>query len=375
MKVMFVTNWMEMGGVETNIVLLTKEFTSLGHKVLVVSSGGVLDSDVHLNKGESSRIGIPSKNFFSSALKLKRIIQAWDPDIIHVFSACGAFYLWVAHKLLCGLGKRPPVVSSVMGLQNSPDESLFKTQLRNYLMTLGAGKILIISPAIGKYLRKLPISGDRLIEKKVVGIRMPELLTDLEKLKVRKELMVGEEKIIITIGTLSPRKSHELFIDAASKVLTVRKDVRFFIVGEGELRNFLEDRIATLGIQANVHLLGMRKDVLRLLSVADICVKPGIVEGFVGITVMEAQSLGVPVIAFDTIDVRLVIQDGVTGLIVPRSDIEKLADTIEMLLADKDVANKIGESGRIFIRSTFSIAAVAEGLLSIYEDEVKSYLK
>lgn len=361
---------------ETNIVLLTKEFTSLGHKVLVVSSGGVLDSDVHLNKGESSRIEIPSKNFFSSALKLKRIIQTWNPDIIHVFSACGAFYLWVAHKLLCGLKKRPPVVSSVMGLQNSPDESLFKTQLRNYLMTLGAGKILIISPAIGKYLRKLPISKDRLIEKKVVGIRMPELSTDLEKLKVRKELMVGEEgKIIITIGTLSPRKSHELFINAASKVLTVRKDVHFFIVGEGELRNFLENRIATLGIQANVHLLGLRKDALRLLSVADICVKPGIVEGFVGITVMEAQSLGVPVIAFDTIDVRLVIQDGVTGLIVPKSDTEKLAGNIEMLLANKRLSQEIGESGRNFIQSNFSISAIAEGLLSLYEDEVKSNLK
>lgn len=365
-----------MGGVETNIVLLTKEFTLLGHNVLVVSSGGELDADVHLNGGESFRIDIPSKNLFSPVLKLKRKIQTWNPDIIHVFSAFGAFYLWLAYRFFCALKKHPPVVSSVMGLQNSPDEPIPKTQLRNFLMALGADKILIISPEIGKYLRKLPIPKDRLIEKKVVGIRMPELLMDSEKIKVLNELRVREdEKIVITIGALSPRKSHELFIDAAFTVLKNRKDVHFFIVGEGELRSFLESRIKTLDIQANVHLLGLRKDVLRLLSVADVCVKPGIVEGFVGITVMEAQSLGVPVVAFDTTDVKLVIQDGVTGLIVPKSDAKKLAESIEMLLANKGLARNIGESGRTFIQNTFSISAVAEGLLSLYEGEVKSNLK
>lgn len=370
MKILLLTNSLMLGGIETNISLLTKEFINKGHDVLVVSSGGILEREVCRNGGKISNIKIPHFNPIGSILKLADTIQSWKPDVIHVFAAYASLYLWFALKIYAlknRLTKKPIVISSVMGLQNSPDELLIKTQLRNFLLTLGMKRIIIIAPAIYELMKKLPVSKARFIERKVVGVRIPSPLESRAKVGIRKELGVDDrERIVITIGALAPRKSHEFFIEAAYKIIKQRSDVHFFIVGEGKLRNYYESRIHQYDIANNVHLLGIRQDILRLLSVSDIYVKPGIVEGFAGITVMEAQSMGVPVVAFDTKDVRLVIEHGVTGIIVPKCDTDELASAILLLLENKELSKEIREAGQAFIEREYSISVVVKELIELY---------
>ncbi|MCL4457647.1 MAG: glycosyltransferase family 4 protein [Nitrospirae bacterium] len=370
MKILLLTNSLMLGGIETNISLLTKEFINKGHDVLVVSSGGIIEREVCRNGGKISNIKIPHSNPIGSILELADTIQSWKPDVIHVFAAYASLYLWFALKIYAlknRLEKKPIVISSVMGLQNSPDELLIKTQLRNFLLTLGMKKIIIIAPAIYELMKKLPVSKARFIERKVVGVRIPSPLESREKVGIRKELGVDDrERIVITIGALAPRKSHEFFIETAYKIIKQRSDVHFFIVGEGKLRNYYEGRIHQYNIANNVHLLGIRQDILRLLAVSDIYVKPGIVEGFAGITVMEAQSMGVPVVAFDTKDVRLVIEHGVTGIIVPKCDTDELASAILLLLENKELSKEIREAGQAFIEREYSISVVVKELIELY---------
>src|SRR6185436_13313319 len=143
--------------------------------------------------------------------------------------------------------------------------------------------------------------------------------------------------IVSTIGALHPRKSHELFIDAAALITVAEPNARFLVIGEGELLGDLEHYVATRGLADRLVFTGGRDDVARLLAATDVYVKPGVLEGFIGITVLEALALGKPVVAFDTEDVKLALTDGQTGLIVPRGDVQALAERVVYLLRNPEV--------------------------------------
>src|SRR6185312_14201187 len=121
---------------------------------------------------------------------------------------------------------------------------------------------------------------------------------------------------------------------------------RFLIIGEGELRAELELAARARAFDNRLVFTGERHDVARLLSATDVYVKPGVVEGFVGITVLEALGLGRPVVAFDTEDVKQALTDGETGLIAPNGDVASLAERIVYLLRNPSVGNRLGLAGQ-----------------------------
>jgi glycosyltransferase involved in cell wall biosynthesis len=96
-------------------------------------------------------------------------------------------------------------------------------------------------------------------------------------------------------------------------------------------------------------------------------VKPGVVEGFVGITVLEALALGKPVIAFETEDVKLALTDGETGLIVPNADVASLADRILYLLANPSVGSRLGQAGQHLVLERFDFGVLARRLEEFYQ--------
>jgi len=98
--------------------------------------------------------------------------------------------------------------------------------------------------------------------------------------------------------------------------------------------------------------------------------KPGVVDGFIGITVLEAQAMGVPVAAWYTLDVTMAIENGVTGFLINGMDTNAMAEKIGALLADKRFAEEIGENGRTFVGKTFAIEGIAMDLVKAYELEI-----
>jgi glycosyltransferase involved in cell wall biosynthesis len=90
------------------------------------------------------------------------------------------------------------------------------------------------------------------------------------------------------------------------------------------------------------------------------------VEGFIGITVLEALALRTPVIAFDTRDVRLALTDGETGVIVPNGDTRTLAMAILRLLSDPAEGARLAEAGCTLVHEKFAFSRLAERLEEIY---------
>jgi glycosyltransferase involved in cell wall biosynthesis len=247
---------------------------------------------------------------------------------------------------------------------------MWLTLLRTAVLVFRADRVLVISDEIGRSLEALRIPPARLVRCNVNGIDVeaferPER-SELEVL--RSELGVHGAQVVATIGALHPRKSHELFIRAAAIVYRTRPAVRFLIIGEGPERAALTRLIRREGLDGVVILTGSRRDVPQVLALADVYVKPGVVEGFVGLTVLEAMAMRVPVVAFDTLDVRAAIHPGSTGLLVPRGDVAALAAAIGKLLDEPAAARALSERAHGHVRERFGLDAVVADVERAYND-------
>jgi glycosyltransferase involved in cell wall biosynthesis len=374
MRILLAAKTMGVGGLERIVVDLARELHSAGHQVWVVSSGGNLVSEL-VQSGTrhilapldiTSPLGVAQ-----AARQIRRLILDEHIDLVHSFSATAslAINLALRARVTSTRDGRVRLVSSPMGLQNSPRELPVTTWLRNWFLALGAEQILVISPEIRRHLLRVGAPEQSLVDFNFVGLDVESFQATADDYNsVRREFgFPDDSQIVSTIGALHPRKSHDLFIDAAGQVLKAEPGVRFLVIGEGELRDELHQRARARGLDGKLVFTGNRDDVARLLAATDVYVKPGVVEGFIGITVLEALGLAKPVVAFDTEDVKMALIDGETGLLVPNGDVDSLAERILYLLRNPAVGARLGAAGQRLVNDQFDFGVLARRLEAFYQ--------
>ncbi|MBV8716121.1 MAG: glycosyltransferase family 4 protein [Chloroflexi bacterium] len=374
MRILLAAKTMGVGGLERIVVALARELHGRGHQVWVVSSGGGLVDD--LRRAGAQHIVAPLEitspiGVLHAARQIRRAVLEHHIDLVHSFSATASVAINLAMRNMktANGSDGVRVVSSPMGLQNSPRELPVTTWLRNWFLALGAEQILVISPEIRRHLKRVGARDAALVDFNFVGLDVETFQSsDDDHQSVRREFGFPADALVVTtIGALHPRKSHELFIEAAVRVAAAEPRTCFLIIGDGELRADLEALANARGLDGKLAFTGVREDIPRLLSATDVYVKPGIVEGFIGITVLEALALGKPVVAFDTEDVKLALTDGATGLIVANADVPQLAERILYLLRHPDVGQRLGQAGQQVVLERFDFGVLARRLEEFYQ--------
>jgi glycosyltransferase involved in cell wall biosynthesis len=174
---------------------------------------------------------------------------------------------------------------------------------------------------------------------KVVYLGVP--LEEFSRERLPEEVEAARKALgvppgITAIGTvtrLMPSKGNEYLVEAARYVLEQRTDVRFLIVGEGELQPALERQVRDLGLADRVVFAGFRRDVAGALSAMDIVVFPSLWEG-TPLTAFEALAAGRPIVATDADGLADILTPGVDALVVPRRDGKAIAAAVMTLLDD-----------------------------------------
>src|SRR5215831_2972490 len=372
MRILLAAKTMGVGGLERIVVALARELHGRGHDVWVVSSGGDLVEDLQRTGAEHVLAPLDVNSPIAvaqAARQIRRVIVERHIDLVHSFSATASVAINLALRVRTANGLNSVrLVSSPMGLQNSPRELPMTTWLRNWFLALGAEQILVISPEIRRHLKRVGARDQALVDFNFVGLDVETFQPSGDDHRsVRLEFGFEPDALLVsTIGALHPRKSHELFIEAARLVSDAEKRACFLIIGDGELRADLESLAAAHGLTEQLAFTGVRDDVARLLAATDVYVKPGVVEGFIGITVLEALSLGKPVVAFETEDVKLALTDGETGLIVANGDVGGLADRILYLLHNPQIGGQLGRAGQHVVVERFDFGVLARRLEEFY---------
>jgi glycosyltransferase involved in cell wall biosynthesis len=152
------------------------------------------------------------------------------------------------------------------------------------------------------------------------------------------------EEIAVIVARLFPEKNHKLLLRAFAEVVGRVANARLLIVGEGVEEAAIGDEIARLKLNERVTMMGVRRDVARILAAADTFVLSSDREGL-PIAVLEAMAAAKPVIATAVGDLPMVVKDGETGLIVPAKDAQALARALVEIFSNKERARKMGENG------------------------------
>ena len=184
---------------------------------------------------------------------------------------------------------------------------------------------------------------------------------------IRESLSIeAQSQIIGTVGMLAPVKDHITLLKAANKVVRVRPDVVFLIVGGGELEGALKAEADKLGIENNVRITGFRNDVGSLLHVMDIFVLSSVSEGL-PLCLLEAMASGKPVVATNVGGNPEIVVNGETGFLVPPRDPDSLAASILSLLQDRRLASHFGMNGQRRVSERFRLERMIHSYHELYE--------
>jgi len=365
-RILFVTTLADVGGIEINLLGLVGALSKRGHRIWIASADGPLVQEFERRGAKHVAVELALRDPFGivgSAKKLKALVSGESVEIAHAMSAGANLALQLVPR-----GASAVVVASPMGLQNSPAEVGLVTILRNRLTVLRADRVFAISGEIKRALLAAGTSENRIEDAQIIGIDLGAYSVDpAAASRLRDELRIPSgAPVVTTIGALHPRKSHELFLSAAAAVIKEYPSARFLLVGGGAERVNLESLAKRLGLERSAYFCGVRRDIATLLGATTVYVKPGVLEGFVGVTVLEAMAVGVPVVAFDTRDVRAVIEHERTGLLSKNRDSDQLAKSIMALLRSEELRERLAAAARTEIKERFSLEAVASDLEERY---------
>jgi len=185
---------------------------------------------------------------------------------------------------------------------------------------------------------------------------------------LRGELGLGKDVALVgMISVLRSWKGHATFMEAAAMLLSEKRRVKFVIAGDGPARAEWEKKIAREPWKNQVLLLGHRADVPNVLASLDVLVLPSYAHEGIPQIILQAQAMARPVVATTIGGIPEVVEDGVTGLLIPPKDAEALGEKIRAVLNDPVLAAKLGQAARAHIEKSYSLDAMGQRLLGLYE--------
>jgi len=286
------------------------------------------------------------------------------PDVVHAHMFRAETVATRAVLALGGIGhRRPYLVSTVHSsrVRSHEDQALLRE------LTPHMDRLIAVSRAIE---HKLVDE-----ERTSVPVSLIHNGVDLERYDHQEPCCTLPEEygmepgsqIVGVVARLEPEKGHPTLLDAWPMVLRSVPDAYLLIVGEGSRRDALEAQARELRIAHRVVFTGRRDDVPAVTAALDVAVLPSYREAQ-GLTVLEAMALSRPVVASNVGGIPEMIEDGVTGLLVPPHDAEALAAAITRLLLDHPYADILARAGHDLVHERFCVERMVRAIETIYDE-------
>jgi glycosyltransferase involved in cell wall biosynthesis len=356
------------GGQAARVLMVCRELQRMGHRMTIAAPPGELTrraraAGVPVDDGFSFRPPAELWRFAADARRLARLLRETDADILHVH---GSQDTWVGAAVRAVAG-RPPVL---VATRHNTKPVRFNAANR-YLYGRAVDHLILVSDSVrGSFLRFL--EAGLLTEDRITVVHSAyrvEIFHDgADPEPVRAELgLAGRGPVLGVLARLVPDKGHVHLFEALPKIRERHPGAVLLVAGRGPHEAALREEAARRGIGDAVVFLGFRDDAAAITALLDVAVLPSVGCDASSASIKEAMALGRPVVATDVGGAREILEDGVTGIVVPPADAGALASAILGLLADRDRARAMGERAREAVRARFGPALLAAGELAVYE--------
>lgn len=321
---------------------------------------------------------------------LRKIIRDFHPDIVHTHTAKAGTLGRIAGiglRTPAGFSKRTRFVHTFHGHVFSgyfgPRKTLLFVLIERFLARL-TDRIVVISPLqLEDICHKYRIAAPEKVRVIPLGF---DLAPFFDCGSVRKEARKqfarckNEDTFVIGIvGRLTAIKNHRMFLDAAGYLKSGNKgvSVRFLVVGDGELREELEEYARKLGISETVEFAGWHKDMARIYAAMDAVALTSINEG-TPVTLIEAMAAGIPVVATAVGGVPDLMGEIVEelsgcriaerGILVPSGDPATLADALLFLLKSRERSARMSVRAKEYVLGRYSMERLLRDMEKLYSE-------
>lgn len=369
-KILFYTDTPIAGGAEKQMLLLARNLVKSECQVkLVCSDYRQLDGwakQFTASGFEVSRLKVWHKHDLRHYFGLKKILKKEHPDILHIHvwnPASCRYAFWAAHHTHTKTIITEHDPFPLHGFKNSLKKRFLERV--DYVI------------AVSEANRNLLLQLYPFLEEKIAmihnGIDLNGFYKELEpftsekRAQIRKGLfgIKDDEKIVLSIAALHPRKGLKYLLEAFAKVSQEYPKMKLVIVGEGPEKGDLEKFIKNLGIHHRAVLLGYQQNIPHILKSSDIFVLPSVKEAF-GLVLLEAMAAEVPIIASRVGGIPEIIQDHENGELVEAGNSDSLAEKIKELLEHESLGEKFVSHGTRMVKN-FSAQVMAQKTQQIYD--------
>lgn len=370
-KVAQVVTLSEMGGAQKHVLLLSTELKNKGYDVTIfTSAGGKL-----IEKAKENGIAVvlvpdmvrdinPSKDI-KAVKNLYRLFRDGGFDIVHSHSSKAGILARIAAKLA---GTRKIIYTAHGFVFNEPMSSI-KKNVYIYIERIGAmlgDKVIAVSKKdCDSAIENRLVERDKLT---FIPNAIPEISRDSLRAaaEVRKELDIsGEEFVIGTISNFYETKGHIYLIEAVKRLYGEGFRFKTVFAGAGPK---MDEMIELSKDNSDIKFLGYREDNYDIMNILDLFVLPSIKEGMPYV-ILEAMSLGKPVLCTKVGALTDMIADGVNGYIVEPQDSSLIYDKLKWILENRGKLDEVGRAGEKYVSDNFSMAKFTESVISIYEED------
>ncbi len=366
MRVLHLTTHVNIGGITTYIERLITPLKSIGIETFVLSSGGERSDAMRQKGAVTFELPFRTKNELHPKLwralpALLRIIRENKIDILHAHTRITQVLAVVAGKYT-GI----PVVTTCHGF--------YKKRLGRRLFPAWGDCAIGISQSVSEQLaRDFHVPSDK-VKTIYNAVDLDDLDTAYQKhdpAKVRTEYGLRlEDRVVGIVARLVEDKGHEYLIRAVPLLQKEFPLIKIFVVGDGRYRTELEQQVTEMGLKSQVLFCGNVGDITKALSVIDVFALPATWrEGF-GLSIIEAMACYKPTIVTNIWSLNMLIQDGVTGLMVEPKKIEPLAEAIASLLRNPEKTRAMALRARTMVEELFSISRMAKEIQDLYQSLV-----
>lgn len=295
--------------------------------------------------------------------QLKKIMKSENFDAVHCHSPMGGVLARLATKSM-GLS---PVIYTAHGF-HFYDGAPCKNWLIYYNVEKYLSKITDTIVTINKedYSRAKTFKAKSVIAVPGIGVdssKFDNVIVDRNKKREELEIPKGAI-VLLTIGEMIKRKNHETALRALAKL--TNDNYIFLICGRGELESYLKSIAVNLGIEEKVRFLGFRNDIPEICIASDIFVFPSYQEGL-PVSVMEAMSAGLPIVASRIRGNTDLIQDGNGGFLHEPEDYLGIAKSIDKMIEDESLRAKMSVRNKEEVKK-YDKQVVKDRMRELYEN-------
>jgi len=372
MRILYVITKSEYGGAQTHIFQLSRYMKQQGHSVAVMSyPGGWLEQEIqNANLKSQNKVKFYKNPYFKNSYnpvlglkamaEIRRAVNDFKPDLVSCHSTVAGFWGRMALK------NKITTIFTAHGWgfsQGTPFLRKSLVVLAEKLVAKFCDKIICVS----EYDKELALKHKIAKPGKLIVIHNG---VEIDKVKIEKckaKNYTSKVKIVF-VGRLSKQKDPLLLLKAFNLLTQdLKEKSEILMVGDGEKRKELERFIEENKLDEKVKLLGVlpRENVFQTLGESDIFVLTSNYEGF-PMTILEAMSCGLPVIASDVGGVREAVNED-NGFLIQRGNKEGFKKALVKLIENPDLRKRMGQNARKRAEKEFSLEKMLEKTFKVYQ--------